>query len=120
MIRTSPPSSTHPSSRARRLWLNLCRLSRLPALFAALWLGLLFCSVPRNANACMPVQYTIYLSVPDNDPVNVTDTLYTSNGQTYVVYNGPIAVYLNYGDDHVYDLNGNIIGYMVPIEDPNP
>ena len=116
MPENSTPGLPGASARVSRLWLKVCRLSRVPVVLAALWFGMLFCGTPQNATACVAVEYNYYLSVPGDDPVNVTNTLYTSNGQTYVVYNGPIAVSLDYQDGHIYDLYNNIIGTIITIQ----
>ena len=56
-----------------------------------------------------------------NKAVDVTDTVYTSQGQTYAVLNGAsIAIVLDQQRGNVYDTDGNAIGYIQRVtENPN-
>lgn len=98
---------------------SLYRLQRLAALVVAL-VGLWFVGAPSGAKADGTYQaYHLYLYQTNSDPVDVTSTLFTSGGNTYVVLNGnPIEIMPNYQSGHIFDGADNLIGFYYLPDSP--
>jgi hypothetical protein len=57
----------------------------------------------------------VYLKTASG-PVDVTSSLYTSQGQTYAVLNNvPVPIVVAANSDNVYSPSGSVIGYTVHI-----
>jgi len=116
------PSNDAPASASAPLRSLKPRcLGRIGILVAALAVVLSLCGAPTcawSATSTVATAFTIsdelYLYTPGGGSVDVTNTYYVANGQSYVVYQGnPIAVVLDHEDAHIYDMAGNDIGYIV-------
>jgi hypothetical protein len=108
----APANGAHRRSPARGR-------RRLRCVLTVLGLGLLFCGAPHCASADIPPGDIVYLYTSGGS-VDVTSTYYNVNSQDYLVLNGnSIAVALGYEDGHVYDLVGNIIGFINYLPPPS-
>ena len=121
------PSNASPASASIPLRSYTSRrLGRTAIFVAALAVVLSLCGAPARAWSAVPIPKSLvrisdelYLYTSGGGSVDVTNTYYVVNGQSYVVYQGnPIAVVLNHEDNHIYDMAGNVIGYIVPPTGP--
>lgn len=72
------------------------------------------------AKRCGFTRDLVYLNTPSGS-VDVTASLYTSQGQTYAVLNNaPIAIVVDTTGRSVCSLSGRVIGYTVPVTDTVP
>jgi hypothetical protein len=117
MQRQLSPDQAKPRGCSGHRWSQPHGLRRLLYVLAALWLGLLLCGAPIRALADLPAGDHAFLYEPGG-PVDVTSTYYNSGGQDYLVYGSPIAVRFDYEMNHVYDLHGNLIGYLTTSPPP--
>jgi hypothetical protein len=89
--------------------------------FAVAPLGRAQASVLRSPLGGPQFSYTeghVYLNEPTG-AVDVTSTMYTSNGNTYVVYNSTtIQIVCSYTEGHVYDMSGKVIGFIATSATP--
>ncbi len=69
---------------------------------------------------CAIAEVHVYLTDDGSAaPVDVTNTLYSLNGQVYAVLNGaPIAIVLDANSGTVYNTSGRSIGFMARVAKP--